>query len=92
MVAAQLSLQKFQDFLIQVKSLCVASLLSERLGKVTHCCRIEVPIQASTLHSCLGSSHLKLTNELLFACRASMVLVLAVLVRLHNARHVYKPS
>ena len=87
-VAAKLSLLKFQDFPIQAKSLRVAALLNERAGKVLHCYRIEV----RSVHSCLGSSHLKLTNELLFACRASMVLALAVLVRLHNARHVYKPA
>ena len=49
-VVAKFSLLNFQDLLIHVKSLRVVSLLGERVGKVSHCYRIEVLIQVSSTH------------------------------------------
>ena len=106
-IGAMLPLLEFQHLPKQAKSLCMAALLAERDGKACHCSRIEVLIRASSVHLCLGNSHLKRTNELLFACRAIIALppiatdtlaelvwelALAVLVRLHNAGYVYKPA
>ena len=91
-LGAVFSLLKFQDFLIQVKSLWIAALVAERVGKPAHCGRIEVPIQARGVHLRFSNSHLKRANERLFARWTSMARVLAVLVCLHNAGHVYKPA
>ena len=92
MLTANMSLLQFQDPPVQVKGLRIASPIHKRLGKVGGCYRIEVLFQSSGVHSDLGNSHLKSAKEPLPARRARMVLVLAVLVRFHNAGHMYKPA